>query len=80
MKISKKRLEPNSLRRMFPPPDAKFAAEKIGSRPSEGKIWVQFFAYFFKKYLKNVLTNDLKKNLMVLFPLRGSSLKFTLCD
>ena len=73
---------------MFPPPNAKFGAENNGDEVSGGEIRVQFFAQnflkfiekFFEKSLEKVLTKDLKKYLMVLFPLRGSSLKFTLCD
>jgi len=65
---------------MFPPPDAKFAAEKIGSRTSGRKSGFSSLLNFPKESLEKVLTNDLKKILMVLFPLRGSSLKFTLCD
>ena len=34
---------------MVPPPDAKFAAEKIGSWPSGGNFRVQFFAQFSKR-------------------------------
>ena len=49
MKIFKKRLEPISLARMFPPPNAKFAAEKFGSEVSEGRLGLGSLVSFFRK-------------------------------
>jgi|GEM_PF-3558883 len=38
------------------------------------------FEKFFTNFSKKELTNDSKKSLIEIFPLNGSSLKFTLCD
>ena len=74
---------------MFPPPNANFGAENNGDEVSEGGNWGSVLCSkfsevhrksFFEKSLEKVLTKNKKKYLMVLFPLRGSSLKFTLCD
>ena len=57
----KKRLEPESAAHMFPPPNAKSAAEKIGSRPSEGRFRIQFFVQFSKRWFGKSLDERSEK-------------------
>jgi len=62
--------------------------KKFGSESKRREVGDRFFAQnslkvlqkFFEESLEKVLTKLLKKNLLILFPQRGSSLKFTLCD
>jgi|Laugrespbdmm15sn_2_1035079.scaffolds.fasta_scaffold15681_1 hypothetical protein len=53
---------------MFPPPNAKFAAESFGSEASEGRIRSPFFSRFLlKNFSEKVLTKRKEKLLMFLF-------------
>ena len=63
MRISKKRLEQKPAERMFPPPNAKFAAENNGDEVSGGKIGVQFFAQNFLKFIEKVFRKKFRKSI-----------------
>ena len=63
MKNSKKRLERRSAKHMFPPPNAKFAAENNGDEVSGGKIGVQFFAQNFLKFIEKVFRKKFRKSI-----------------
>jgi hypothetical protein len=65
---------------MFPLPTRSLPPKRSAAGQVEGSSGFSSLLNFPKESLEKVLTNDLKKILMVLFPLRGSSLKFTLCD
>lgn len=79
--IIEKSLESKTLARMFPPPNAKFAAESFGNEVSEGKIRNPFFGHVFpEKHLGKGLDGSSGKTPDVPLPHREGSLKFNLCD